>query len=165
MLLESDDNLKEPKGDEERESLTPPLNAAIIAHLLEAEAKEKKLAIKVIWLQTIVTLIATGITAYVCNKSQQIAIAVMCGGGVSILNAAMLAWRMTRNVLFTNHNSHQQLRLLYFYVIERFLIVVLMLGICLKVLKLSPLAVLSGFVLGQTVLLVARLILKIKIEK
>jgi hypothetical protein len=157
--------LKETKGDEDRESLTPPLNAAIIAVLLKAEEKEKKLAIKVLWLQTIVALIATGITAHFCNKSQQVAIAVMCGGGVSILNGAMLAWRMAQNVLFTNHNSHQQLRLLYFYAIERFLIVVMMLGICLKAIKLSPLAVLSGFVLGQTVLLIARLILKIKIEK
>ncbi|BCK88917.1 hypothetical protein MIZ01_2723 [Sideroxyarcus emersonii] len=53
---------------------------------------------------------------------------------------------------------------MYFYAAERFLAVVALLGISLAVLKLSPLAVLSGFVLGQTVLLAARLLMKIKIE-
>jgi hypothetical protein len=43
--------------------------------------------------------------------------------------------------------------------------VVALLGICLAVLKFSPLGILSGFVLGQAVLLIARLILKIKTEK
>ena len=154
-----------PKADEERESLTPPLNAAIIASLLNAEVKEKKLAVELIWLQVIVILLATGITAYVSKNSQQFALAVLCGGGVSILNSALIAWRMTRAALYTNHDAHQQLRLLYFYAIERFLTVILLLGICLTIVKLRSLAVLSGFVLGQTVLLLARLILKIKTEK
>jgi hypothetical protein len=54
---------------------------------------------------------------------------------------------------------------MYFYAAERFLAVVAFLGICLAVLKLSPISVLCGFVLGQAVLLIARLILKIKTEK
>ena len=53
---------------------------------------------------------------------------------------------------------------MYFCAAERFLAVVTSLGICLAVLKLSPLAVLGGFVLGQAVLLSARLLLNIKIE-
>jgi len=60
---------------------------------------------------------------------------------------------------------HQQLRLLYFYAAERFLVVVTLLGLCMAALKLSPLALLAGFVTGQSVLLVARLLLsKIKTE-
>ncbi len=154
-----------PKGDVQQESLTPPLNAAIIATLLKAEVKEKKIAVDLLWLQVIVSLIAAGITAYISKNSQQFAIAVLCGGGVSVLNSALIAWRMTRATLHSNHDAHQQLRLLYFYTIERFASVVLLLGICLLVVKLEPLAVLSGFVLGQTVLLLGRLILKIKTEK
>jgi hypothetical protein len=147
-------------GDNERESLTPPLNAAIIASLLIAEVKEKELSVRVIWLQATITIIVTGITAYFSKNSQQIAIAVLCGGGVSILNNAMLTWRMIRSALHSNHDAHHQLMHMYFYAIERFLVIVLLLGICLVVIKFSPLALIGGFVLGQTVLVLARLIFK-----
>lgn len=53
---------------------------------------------------------------------------------------------------------------MYFYAVERFLAVITLLGICMAVLKLYPLAVLGGFVLGQAVLLVARLLLRIRTE-
>jgi hypothetical protein len=151
--------------DDLRQSLTPPLNAAIIAALFNADEQEKKLAVRILRSQTVVTLIATGIAAFSWKSSPQYAIAVLGGGGVSILNGALLTWRMTRVMLYPNQDAHQQLRLLYFYAAERFLAVVAFLGICLVVLKLSPVAVLSGFVLGQAVLLIARLILKIKTEK
>ena len=84
------------------------------------------------------------------------------GGGISVLNGALLAWRMTRVAMYPAQDAHLQLRLMYFYAAERFLVVVVLLGISLEMLKLSPLGVLSGFVLGQTVLLTARLLLKIK---
>lgn len=152
------------KGDIAEQRLTPPLNAAIIAALFTAEVQEKRLARKVIGLQTIATLVAAGITAFCWRSSPQYAIAVLGGGGISVLNGALLAWRMSRAALHSAHDAHQQLRLMYFYAAERFLAVVALLGISLAVLKLSPLAVLSGFVLGQTVLLAARLLMKIKIE-
>jgi len=163
--LEKDANLGDSEGKQERQSLTPPLNAAIIATLLIAEEQEKRLACKVIGFQALFTLLATGIAAFSWKSSPQYAIAVLGGGGVSVLNGAMLAWRMTRVALHPSHDAHQQLRLMYFYATERFLAVVALLGTCLAVLKLWPIAVLSGFVLGQAVLLVARLILKIKTEK
>jgi hypothetical protein len=53
---------------------------------------------------------------------------------------------------------------MYFYAVERFSAVVVLLGICLAVLKFSPLAVLGGFVMGQAALLTGRLFLKIKTE-
>ncbi|WP_049871026.1 ATP synthase subunit I [Sideroxydans lithotrophicus] len=144
--------------------LTPPLNAAIIAALFRAEVQEKRFARKVIALQTLATLVATGLTAVCWKSSPQYAIAALGGGGISVLNGALLAWRMSRAALHSAHDAHQQLRLMYFYAAERFLAVVALLGICLVVLKLSPLAVLGGFVLGQTVLLAARLLMKIKFE-
>jgi hypothetical protein len=163
--LEKDTKLPGAKTVEVRQSLTPPLNAAIIAALFNADEQEKKLAVRILRSQTVVTLIATGIASFSWKSSPQYAIAVLGGGGVSILNGALLTWRMTRVMLYPNQDAHQQLRLLYFYAAERFLVVVAFLGICLVVLKLSPVAVLSGFVLGQAVLLIARLILKIKTEK
>ena len=48
---------------------------------------------------------------------------------------------------------------MYFYAAERFLAVVVLLGLCMAVFKLSPLALLGGFVMVQTALLVARLFL------
>lgn len=164
VALEKDANLYSENGEVERQSLTPPLNAAIIAALLDAEVQEKRLARKVLGLQALVTLVATGVAAYSWKSSPQYALAVLGGGGVSVLNGALLSWRMSRAALYPDHDAHQQLRLMYFYAAERFMAVVALLGICLAVLKLVPLGVLSGFVLGQAVLLIARLFLKIKTE-
>jgi ATP synthase protein I len=149
-------------GDIGEHRLTPPLNAAIIPALFKAEVQEKQLARKVIRLQALATLIAAGLAACCWRSMPQYAIAVLGGGGISVLNGALLAWRMTRVGVYPAQDAHLQLRLMYFYAAERFLAVVALLGLALAVLKLSPLAVLSGFVLGQTVLLTARLLLKIK---
>lgn len=148
-------------GDEPQERLTPPINAAIIAALFEAEAKEKKLARKVVWLQTAATLISAGI-AYGTEGTPQFAMAVLSGGAVSVLNGALLAWRMSRAALASAHDAHLQLRLLYFYAAERFLVVVALLAVCMAALKLSPIPVLGGFVLGQAALLSARLLFRFK---
>ena len=162
--MEKDAKSRGGETGEERQSLTPPLNAAIISKLLVAEEEEKKLARKVLGLQVLITLIATSMVTIGWKSSPQFAIAMLGGGSVSVLNSALVAWRMTRVASYSSHNANQQLRLLYFYAAERNLAVIALLGVCLAVLKLTPLAVLSGFVLGQTVLLVARLILKIKTE-
>lgn len=151
------------EGENAQQSLTPRLNAAIIPALFRADVQEKQLARKVIGLQALIILAAAGI-AYGWGSSLQNAIAVLGGGSVSVLNGALLAWRMSRAALYPAHDAHQQLRLMYFCAAERFLAVVASLGICLALLKLPPLAVLGGFVLGQVVLLTARLLLKIKIE-
>ncbi len=98
------------------------------------------------------------------GSSPQKAIAVFGGGGVSILNGVLLAWRMSRATQRPVQDAHQQLRLLYFYAAERFLAVAVLLALLLVVLKDSPLMVLGGFVLGQATLLAARLLFKIKIE-
>ena len=151
------------EGDIAEQRLTLPLNAAIIPPLFKAEVQEKQLARKVTGLQALATLVAAGIAAYCWRSSPQYAIAVLGGGGISVLNGALLAWRMTRVAVYPAQDAHLQLRLMYFYAAERFLVVVVLLGISLEMLKLSPLGVLSGFVLGQTVLLTARLLLKVKI--
>ena len=149
-------------GEEPQERLTPPLNAAIIAALQEAEVQEKQQIRRVTWVQLIVAIIA-GSAALGVGASPQLAIAVLIGGGVSVLNGAMMAWRMSRANQRSAHDAHLQLRLMYFYAAERFFLVVVSLGLAMAILKL-PLAVMSGFVLGQASLLVARLFLRIKTE-
>lgn len=143
-------------GSEPQRSLTPEENAAIISALFNVEVKEKRIARQVVWLQMAVILAAAGLT-YGMKGTPQLATAVLSGGGVSVLNGALLAWRMSRAALHSVHDTHLQLRLLYFYAAERFLAVVVLLGLCLAVLKLSPPALLGGFVMGQAVLLIARL--------
>lgn len=151
------------KGDSAQPRLTPPLNAAIILALFKAEVQEKKLARKVVCLQAL-TILAAACVVYGWKGSPQFAIAVLGGGSVSVLNGALLAWRMSRAALHSAQDAHLQLRLMYFYAAERFLAVVTLLGICLALLKFSPLAVLGGFALGQAALLAGRLFLKIKTE-
>lgn len=153
--------MSEEVGDTPQRSLTPQENAAIIRALFDAEIKEKKLARTVVVLQLTVALAVSGV-AYGLGKSPQFAIAVLSGGVVSVLNGALLAWRMSRAAAVSAHDAHLQLRLLYFYAAERFLVVVALLALCMAVLKLSPLAVLGGFVLGQAALLSARLLLRLK---
>lgn len=150
--------------DDERSGLTPKLDPTIIPPLFRAEVQEKRLARRVIGLQFLVTLTAAG-AAYGWESSPQHAIAVLGGGGASVLNGTLLALGMSRASSRSSLlNAHQQLRLMYFYAAERFLAVVTTLGFCLAVFKLSPLAVLGGFALGQATLLSARLLLKIKFE-
>ena len=145
-------------GDAQQQCLTPPENAAIIAALFDVEAKEKLIARQVILLQMVVTLIGASI-AYSIKGTPQFAIAVLSGGGISVVNGALLAWRMVRAALHPAHEAHHQLRLMYFYAAERFLVVVALLCLCITVLKLTPLALLGGFVMGQAVLPVGRLFL------
>lgn len=147
-----------------QQSLTTSENATIIFSLSAEEAREKRFARQVVGLQMAVALITAGI-AYSVSGSSQYALAALSGGLVSVLNGAMLAWRMSRPVSYSAHEAHhpggahQQLRLMYFYAAERFLVVVVLLGMCMAALRFSPLAVLGGFVMGQAVLLAARLIL------
>ncbi|HCI12921.1 MAG TPA: hypothetical protein DFK12_02915 [Gallionellaceae bacterium] len=149
------------EDDKQQRCLTPQENAAIIRALFDAEIKEKQLARTVVGWQMAVVLAIAGIT-YGLGKTPQDVMAVLSGGGVSVLNGALLAWRMSRAASVSAHDAHLQLRLLYYYAAERFLVVVALLALCLAVLKLSPLALLGGFVLGQAVLLSARLLLRLK---
>jgi L-asparagine transporter-like permease len=146
-------------GDAHQHCLTPPENAAIILAVLDVEAKEKKLARQGILLQVVATLFGASI-AYSIKGTPQFAIAVLSGGAISIVNATLLAWRMSRAALHPAQEAHHQLRLMYFYAAERYLVVVLLLCICFAVLKLSPLALLGGFVMGQAILLAGRLFLR-----
>jgi hypothetical protein len=71
---------------------------------------------------------------------------------------------MSRTKQNPAYDAHQQLRLMYFYAVERFSAVVVSLGLALAMNKDLPLIVISGFVLGQAVLMLARLLLRIRTE-
>lgn len=150
-------------GKQQQECLTPRENAAIIPPLFLAEEQEKRSARLIIWLQLLVTLSVAAI-ATAWGGSPQNAIAVLVGGGISILNGGLIAWRMNRATQRPVIDAHQQLRLMYFYAAERFLAVAVLLGLALAVQKDSPLLVICGFVSGQATLMAARLLVKNKTE-
>lgn len=156
------EKLSEKNDETQPQGLTPQKNAAIIRALSEVDANEKALARTVVGVQLIVVLVAA--SAIGIAKMPDIAIAVLSGGVVSVLNGTLLAWRMTKMASASDQDAQLQLRLLYFYAAERFLVVIVSLAFCMAALKLSPLAVLGGFVMGQAVLLIARLFLRIKTE-
>jgi len=150
--------LNKELGDFQQQCLTPPENAAIIPPLLDVEAKEREIARQVVLLQMLATLFGASI-AYSIKGTPQFAIAVLSGGGISVVNGVLLAWRMVRAATHPAHEANHQLRLMYFYATERFLVVVALLCMSIVVLKLPPLALLGGFVMGQAVFLVGRFIL------
>lgn len=162
MASKQDDNTQ-TELENVPQCLTPHVNAAIIPALFSAENQEKEQARETILVQIGIVSIATGV-AYCLEGAPQLWIAVLTGGGVSILNGVLLAWRMARAVKYTALDAHQQLRLLYFYAAERFMVVIAMLVIFMAVLKLSALWVLVGFIMGQAALIVSRLLLKFKTE-
>lgn len=139
-------------------SLTPPEIAAMIAESVRVDANEKIIIRRVILLQIIVTLVSAYI-AFKMIETPQVLIATLSGGGISIFNAGLLAWRMDRSALKSLRNANLQLRLLYSYATERFLVVVVLLYFCIAAMKLSPLALLCGFAMAQLTMPVGRILL------
>lgn len=156
--------MREVGTEQQQQSLTLPENAAIIPAVLDVEVEEIKKTRQVVGLQIVATLVVTGVV-YGTGSSPQLALAVLSGGGVSVINGVMLAWRLSRSASCAAKEAHQslnaqhQLRRLYFYAAERFLVVVALLGLCMAALKLPLPAVLAGFVMGQAVLMTARIFL------
>lgn len=162
--------MREVGPEKQQQSLTPPRNAAIIPAVLDVEAEEIKKTRQVVGLQIVVTLAVTGVV-YSTGSGPQLALALLSGGSVSVINGVLLAWRLSRSASCAANEAHQsvdaqlQLRRLYFYAAERFLVVVALLGLCMAALKLPSPAVLAGFVMGQTILMAARIFLnKFKTE-
>nr|WP_232522252.1 ATP synthase subunit I [Sulfuriferula plumbiphila] len=87
-------------------------------------------------------------------SGQATAFAVVFGGFVALANSAVLAWRMRAARRLINTDVQQDLRMLYRTGLERFVLVVAFLALGMGVLKLDPLALIAGFVLGQLAWLV-----------
>ena len=77
---------------------------------------------------------------------------VWFGGLTASLNVGWLLWRRQRADAGRALSAGQSLRLLYRSALERFLLVGLLFALGLGVLKLDPLALLTGFIVGQLAL-------------
>lgn len=109
-----------------------------------------------------------GLLAYGFFGGGNAALATLYGGLIAMLNAGLLLWRMR----YAQHraemqqdagsdrraagvNAQQDLRLIYRTGFERLLLAGVLLALGMGPLKLDPLAVVAGFVLGQCAWLVA----------
>jgi hypothetical protein len=135
----------------------------MIAALIDAEFKEKQVAWRVVGVQALGILVLM-MVVWLVVRQPQVVVAVGSGGAVSVLNGILLAWRMSRSVRLSIPDVHLQLRLMYYYAAERFLVAMLLLAVCLVALKLPPLAMMGGFVVGQVLFLVARLFYRIRLN-
>lgn len=90
-------------------------------------------------------------------------VAVLWGGMAALTNLLLLAWRMIYGDRPTL-NAEQHLRLMYRSSIERFFVVTSLMAIGMLKLKLAPLGVIIGFLVGQGLLVVVPIMREIKVK-
>lgn len=82
------------------------------------------------------------------------ALSAASGGAIAMVNVMLLDWRRLGAVNGRVQSASESMRLLYRSALERFVLVALLFALCLGVLKLAPLAVLVGFIVGQMALVI-----------
>ncbi len=111
--------------------------------------------------QAIVSVACASIASLI--DSPYVGISVFWGGMVALANMVLLAWRMLYGDRPT-FSAEQHLRLIYRSSMERFFVVAVLLAFGLVKLKLDPLAVLLGFLVGQVTLVAVPIIRGIKVK-
>lgn len=134
--------------------LTPQQNAAMMAGCKGSACRENNRQLIALQLMVMCAVAAAYFLSH--SATPQEIIAACEGGGVSVFNSMLIAWRMRRAEKHSLSSAQLQLWLLYSYVAERFFLVMVVLGV-LMAKSHSPLSVLSGFVVGQAGMFVARL--------
>ena len=76
------------------------------------------------------------------------------GGAIATANLLLLEWRRRAADRGPALNAAASLRLLYRTALERFVLAVTLFALALGVLRLEPLALLTGFIVGQVALIV-----------
>ena len=82
------------------------------------------------------------------------AVSVCYGGCIAAVNALLLARCAHRDVNAPDRSPQQSLAAVYLCVVQRFLLIALLFALGLGLLKLKPLALMSGFIVGQFVLVI-----------
>jgi hypothetical protein len=75
------------------------------------------------------------------------------GGAIASINVLLLEWRRYQSDTGPAIDARRSLGVLYRSALERLLLVALLFSLGLGVLKLAPLALLTGFIVGQVALL------------
>lgn len=110
----------------------------------------------VLRVQLAVILLMAGVVVALSIPGWQ---SLLWGGGVSAVGGFLIAWRMARVSRKGVGVAGDELRGLYAFAFERYLVVFVLLMVGFVLLQLSSIALLGGFVVGQVVFVVAGLIL------
>ena len=82
------------------------------------------------------------------------AVSVCYGGCLAAVNAVLLARCAHRDVKAPQRSPQQSLAAVYLCVVQRFLVIALLFALGLGLLKLKALALLTGFIAGQLVMVI-----------
>jgi ATP synthase protein I len=88
------------------------------------------------------------------------ALATLYGGGVAVVNAALLLWRWRKGLYVFHCDAGRHLRSFYRSFMERFFVVIFLLAAGFAWLGEHPLALLAGFLVGQMAWMLASLTLR-----
>lgn len=110
-------------------------------------------------MQLVGTVLITVLVYFISNSLY--GISVFWGGLAALANSVLLLWRM-RPELRPTADPQRHLRKMYRSSLERFFVVVMLLA--MGMLKLVPLAVLLGFVVGQLTLVIVPLMRGLKVK-
>jgi ATP synthase protein I len=111
-------------------------------------------------LQFVLIIISAVPTYFVVNPLA--AKAVVFGGLIALVNVMLLNWRMCWGERHLNADAAWHFRQAFRSFFERFVVAATLFAVGLKLLKLLPLAMLTGFVLGQLAWVAAPLWVKLK---
>ena len=96
-------------------------------------------------------VMATSVLFYLWSGAGA-AVSALFGGGISMVNVALLLWRRERAERGRAMSAGETIRLLYRSALERFIAVIGLFALGMGVLQLYAPALLTGFVVGQLAL-------------
>ena len=82
------------------------------------------------------------------------AISVFYGGGIAAGNALLVARCARRDAQAPERSPQQSLAAIYICMVQRFVIIAVLFALVLGALRVDPLAVLTGFIVGQLVMII-----------
>ncbi len=95
-------------------------------------------------------LIVLGVAAaYLVARGFHPAWSALYGGAIALLSTWLMGWRITRAAHAASRDSGQGAFVIYAGVAQRFLLVLVLMGLGMGVLKLAPVAILVGYALAQ----------------
>jgi ATP synthase protein I len=110
-------------------------------------------AYRVVGVQAITVIIGSSLLFFWLGNN--VAMATLFGGAVAVANALFLIWSMRTGAQRPGQDARQELAWLVRFSMERFFMVALLIVAGLGWLKLMPVPLLIGFVLGQLTLVVS----------
>lgn len=100
-------------------------------------------------------LAATSVIFFMIYGTLQ-AVSAGCGGLIAMTNVLLLEWRRQRADRGRALSAAESIRLLYRSAAERFVLVALLFAFALGVLQLPPVALITGFIAGQSALVITQ---------